>query len=249
MIMRRRIFYDNEEPFGRLVDAVTYINPEIFAADVPSELISLAKTCLSKNPEHRLQFVTWSSFTPPSEKEPALVALKEKVRRNAEAAMGIPIEIEDLAQKQRTIRAVTAKLQVQIEGLVHEETIGNGLFPPLSTHQYPSQNVSAAITAFSFSPAGALGLSNRLHLVIRTSVIDAGSQLVKIEAAAFLASKASPPVPPDVSNFEGELLFAASYEEQVVREKVNFALYTALSQSQEVADDVGSDTLLLRLLR
>lgn len=130
MIMKRRIFSDHEEPFARLVDAVTYVNPEIAATDVASPLVSLAKTCLSKKPEHRLVYVKWTDFRPRDVLAASLANLRDQVKRNAEAALGVRIDIEDVAEKQRTIRATTARIQDKIERFVREETIGNGLFPP-----------------------------------------------------------------------------------------------------------------------
>ncbi len=247
MIMRKRIFSDNEEPFARLVDAVTYVNPEITAADVAPQLVSLAKTCLSKKPEHRLAYVKWTDFRPRDVSASSLANLRDQVKRNAEAALGIRIDIEDLAEKQRTIRASTARIQVEVESFVHEETIGNGLFPPVSTHQYPSQNVNVAITAFSFAVAPSLGLVNRLHLVLRTSLIDPGSGLVEIEGAAFLSCKAGRATPPDVSNFEGEELFVGSFEAALVRERVSIALYAALAQAQAAQAEIGGEVLFLKI--
>jgi serine/threonine protein kinase len=247
MIMGKRIFSDNEEPFGRLVDAVTYVNPHIEAADVPPQLLSLAKTCLSKRPEHRLMYVKWTDFQPKDASVLSLANLRDRVKRNVEAALGIQIDIEDLAEKQRTIRASTARIQVKIERFVHEETIGNGLFPPVSTHQYPSQNANVATTAFSFAVAPSLGLGNRLHLILRTSLIDPGSELIEIEGAAFLSSKTGPATPLDVSTIEGEGLFVGSFEEALVRERVSIALYAALEKAQSAPAEIGSEVLFLKI--
>ena len=247
MIMGRRIFSDYEEPFARLVDAVTYSNPEIGAADVAPQLVSLAKTCLSKKPEHRLMYVKWADFHPRQAPATSLANLRDQVKRNVEAALGVRIDIEDLAEKPRTVRASTARLQVAVERFVHEETIGNGLFPPVSTHQYPSQNVNVATTTFSFAVVPSLGLRNRLHLFLRTSLIDSGSQLVRIEGAAFVSSNAELASPPDVSDIEGEELFVGSFEEVLVRERVSIALYTALAQAQAAQPEIGAEVLFLKI--
>jgi eukaryotic-like serine/threonine-protein kinase len=247
MIMRKRIFSDYEEPFGRLVDAVTYENPEIKATDVPPRLVSLARTCLSKKPEHRLAYINWAHFCPPDPREPAIVGLRERVKLNAEAALGVRIDIEDLAEKQRSIRAKTSRLQVQIERLVHEETIGNGLFPPVSTHQYPSQNNNVATTAFSFAVAPSLGLANRLHLILRTSLVDAGCELVEIECAALLSSQNGLASPPEVSEIEGEKIFVGAFEVALVRDRVDLVLYSALAQAQAAKAEVGGEVLFLKL--
>lgn len=247
MIMKKRIFSEHEEPFARLVDAVTYVNPEVTAADVAPNLVSLAKTCLSKKPDHRLAYVRWDDFQPKDLSPTSLAKLKDQVKHNAEAALGIRIDIEDLAQKQRTIRATTARIQDIIERFVHEETIGNGLFPPISTHQYPSQNVNVATTAFSFAVVPSLGLSNRLHLILRTSLIEQGSELVEVEGAAFLSSKESPATPLDVSNIEGEKLFVGSFEAALLRDRVSLALYTALAQAQTALAETGSEFKFLKI--
>ena len=83
----------------------------------------------------------WADFHPRQAPATSLANLRDQVKRNVEAALGVRIDIEDLAEKPRTVRASTARLQVAVERFVHEETIGNGLFPPVSTHQYPSQKL------------------------------------------------------------------------------------------------------------
>jgi eukaryotic-like serine/threonine-protein kinase len=249
MIMRRRIFADEEDPFARLVDAVTYKDPEIKAgADVPPELISLARTCLSKKPEHRLNYVKWTDFNPKELSTSSLTSIKELVQRNAEAALGVRIEIEDLAQNQRTIRAKTGRLQFCLQRCVHDEVIGNNLFPPLSTRDYASQNANVATTAFSFANASGLGLSNRLHLVVRTSLIDVGSELVEIEVTVFLSSRSGAPIPPENLQIEGEKLFVGAFEEAIVRERMTLVLYNALARAQGHTDDVGDEFLFLKVM-
>jgi serine/threonine protein kinase len=247
MIMRRRIFSEQEEPFARLVDAVAYIDPEIKAADVPPELISLARTCLSKKPEHRLTYVKWSDFQPRDASKTPVADFKDLVRKNAEAALGIRIDIDDVAQKKRTIRAKTSKLQFCLQRFLHDEVIGNNLFPPVATREYPSQNAHVAMMAFSFANASSLGLHNRLHLVVRLSLVDVGSELVEIEGTAFLASKNSSATPPDNLNIEGEKLFVGSFEEALVRERLTLALYKALVLAQEQTADVGDELQFLKL--
>lgn len=92
-----------------------------------------------------------------------------------------------------------------------------------------------------------LGLTNRLHLILRTSLIDPGAELVEVEGAAFLSSKEGAATLLDVSNIEGEKLFLGSFEAALVRERVSIALYTALVQAQTAQTDIGPEFKFLKI--
>jgi serine/threonine protein kinase len=67
LIMRRSLLADFENPFARLVNAVQHETPRIESKAVSPALVDLARCCLLKLANMRLQLVSWKSF----EEEPA----------------------------------------------------------------------------------------------------------------------------------------------------------------------------------
>ena len=67
LIMRRPLFADFENPYARLVNAVQQETPKIESKVVPPALVELARYCLVKPVQTRLQLVSWEHF----EKEPS----------------------------------------------------------------------------------------------------------------------------------------------------------------------------------
>jgi eukaryotic-like serine/threonine-protein kinase len=86
MIMQKRIFGDITEPYARLVQAVERDVPKIEAADVPADLVFLARNCLVKDPDLRLKFVDWEQFEVPQPKKPRVADLKDRIRRRQASA-------------------------------------------------------------------------------------------------------------------------------------------------------------------
>src|SRR5262249_30245775 len=81
LLMRKRIFADSVDPYGKLVKAVLYDRPEIAPESKPPRLVSLARNCLVKDPRIRLQLVSWKDFRVPDGNVDPAIAAKEQIRK------------------------------------------------------------------------------------------------------------------------------------------------------------------------
>lgn len=77
LLMKCEIFNNFSTPFAILVQAVIEREPEIYGADV--ELVRLAKHCLVKNPQTRLELVGWSNFVEKTDSSNQVDNLRAKI--------------------------------------------------------------------------------------------------------------------------------------------------------------------------
>ncbi len=66
LIMKKRLFADQDEPPARLYDSIRLVSPEIEAQDCEQWLILLARSCLIKDWRERARLVSWESFLEPN---------------------------------------------------------------------------------------------------------------------------------------------------------------------------------------
>ena len=76
LLMQRPIFSEVTEPFSLLIDAVRSTNPSISGGD--QRLMSLARRALVKQPETRLEMLTWSDFEDAGQPENATGEARKK---------------------------------------------------------------------------------------------------------------------------------------------------------------------------
>lgn len=235
LIMRRRIFQDFIHPYGLLVQMVEHQVPVIDAADVPPNLVLLAKNCLSKDPLHRLRFVKWEDFNVREMDDTSPAEAKERIRRRLQQNQATSPELVDV-EAEREKRAVQRSLD-QIRSLVHnsisEECIGSGLFPPLEIHDLLSPQLEAIVEVrFCASPEH--GIRQLLHLLFSIKLLDRHSQAIQIRFVAALGDNGL--TWDSSSDSRARPVFEGVLEESVLRKQLNNSLYITLDLAQRHSD-------------
>ena len=82
LIMRKPLFQEYVNPYGRLVMAVQNDLPSVVSATLPSYLVDVCRAALVKNPSTRLRLISWESFRRPV-KATAGTAARERVTRRS----------------------------------------------------------------------------------------------------------------------------------------------------------------------
>lgn len=122
LIMRRRIFADYASPFAALVEAVKNIVPQVEAGDVAQELVLLARSCLTKDPELRLRLVKWEDFDPTPRPQESASAAEERIRKRQLLARGSQANDPNVAERAaQTVRRTVDHVEERIQALVRKE--------------------------------------------------------------------------------------------------------------------------------
>lgn len=128
MIMRKRIFDEIDGPPVALTDAVRYKKP-VVDNSACNHISNLARNCLEKDWELRLELVTWDDFlqsTELNEQKPAehRIASRIEASRKSQGTKNI---ITPRLSKRKTVERVRS----QIIFLLREQCTDVGLFPAL----------------------------------------------------------------------------------------------------------------------
>jgi hypothetical protein len=179
--MRTPLFYEFSEPFGRLVNAVQQEKPKIASSQVSPDLVELAKRCLSKKPELRLELVTWEDFQPPRVTADPVKAVKEKIsKRNIEtAAAGRERESGKPEQDREESAWKLKDYCTQVQSLIRDECIESGLFPRLTGGDI-ADHFNIVFEPFNSTN----GKNVRLTFVVSLDWLDAADDLVSITISA-----------------------------------------------------------------
>ena len=232
LIMRRRLFGDIMEPYARLVQAVERDIPSITASDVQADLVFLARNCLQKRPDLRLDLVTWKSFEIPPPKVSRTADLKERIRhRRVPPAEGFGSQ--EAEERNQVVRQRAADLQSQIQSTIRRDCVGSGLFPPVKIVGVQDESPENACTVVFVAASAAHSIKAPLHLWVHLTVLDAASGAIQLGAWASISNNYSDteiPKPPGVRT-----IFRGVYDEALVRPVLQQLLYSALDEAQQLA--------------
>ncbi len=233
MVMKKRIFEDYSEPYARLVEAVRSETPKIAAPGVSADLVLLAQHCLLKDPKLRLRLVKWENFQPKAPTVPVAVAAKERIRKRIAAHRSIEAKLEENVMGEHEARAsrrVVEDCHSAVERILRRECIGTELFPPLELHNYSDSTPTQALTALSFPPSPAFGITQRLTMWVALDLSDRASKIVTIR----VASKIGDVDPSDASAMpETILLYEGIFEDEVISGRLHDFLYETLDKAQQ----------------
>jgi eukaryotic-like serine/threonine-protein kinase len=181
MIMRRPLFHHLGDPYSELVQAVLNERPEIFGDDVRS--VSLAKRCLVKNPDTRLEIVQWSEFLEePAEVGAGLALLQSKLKARqasikADSAVAVTFASEAQRLAKQRMEDVANRFVSRVASLLN----ASDLFPLRTTKSDTDSVSQSCTTLIAFEKDSELGLDYHLVLkfVIRLVDENAGDPMYK----------------------------------------------------------------------
>lgn len=232
LIMRRSLFADFENPYARLVNAVQYETPKIESKSVSPALVELARYCLLKPVQTRLQLVSWEHF----EKEPtsvdAVADLKSRIVRRTMAKRS---EQKGGGAKRYGSDQRLNQYFMDMQSMCRLECVENrSVFPPVEIRVL-SKSSNARQFAVQFEPSKAHGLLRHLRVELTVHWIDPDSDISEVRAAALVSSKAFHPRQGPAELTSG--LYIGIYAPDTVRRSVITVLYRALDGAQQVTEE------------
>jgi len=232
LIMRRPLFADFENPYARLVNAVQQETPKIESKVVPPALVELARYCLVKPVQTRLQLVSWEHF----EKEPStgdsVADLKSRIVRRTLAGAN---EKKSPVPKRHGADQRLDQYFIDLQTMCRLECVENSnVFPPVEVVAV-AKSPNCRQFAVQFDPSGPHGLSEHLRVEFSVRWIDPDSDISEVLASGLVSPK---PFKQKLTlATTASLLFKGIYAADTVRESVTTALYRALDKAQQIADD------------
>jgi serine/threonine protein kinase len=234
LLMKKRIFAEDTDPFARLVNAVLYESPQIDAVGKPVHLVTLARNCLVKKPDLRLSLVSWGAFDPPTEGDIVAIA-KERIRkRKIQATYELsPDESEADSGPQRRGAALLSTLLPRLAEGIREECT-EGQLPPRSVQDYSDDRASSGLVDIRFNAAPRAGLLAAISFRVLLKVVDSEAQIVSIH---FMSLSGNAEDQPQVAD-AGPAIFSGLFDGLAVREAIAKVLYPAMAEAMEVPTQV-----------
>lgn len=192
LIERTTIFSYALDPYARLVNAVQQDNPKFTATDVPTDLVSLAERCLVKDPNARLDLVSWQDFDSIPPQASPRESAREKIRQRLGART--PTSRAPDPEYQR-LRLVRAKAE-EIRDIVRNVCVSEPLLPPLRVDESRLREEAVQFQII-FSPSPRFGLKVYFILAFSVVLVETKSGAVILNASGWLDMG-----PPD-SNYRG----------------------------------------------
>lgn len=236
LIMKKPLFYEYSNPYALLVEAVNKYTPIIEADDVDPDLIQLAKNCLIKNPDVRLQLVNWDSFWLVSQPTRSIEVVKKRVRQryiltqSDELAYITPLDEREVRRRNRLQRQMLDK----IEAIIREECVGNHDFPPMEVKKPAVNNPEFSQLVITFPPSTVHQLSLSLYLVLNMTIMDVDTQAIYL---SYFSAVGNGMIDLQQLNEESFCpLFKGVYQEEILKEKIEGLLYLSLDAGQRVGN-------------
>jgi serine/threonine protein kinase len=241
LIMKRPLFAQYGDPYGRLVEAVRNEIPVIEAKDVPPELIVLARNCLLKDPTQRLRFVTWAHFRQPSASASKATQAKARIaNRVATIRVSRSTDSEDLVRA-RAVERAAAEIGGDVEEIIRGESIANpSAFPRfgLNPLESTSTHVVRFLTCYSTSPDLGLQVYPLLYVTVR--ILDAASRTVEVRLALGVSNKRISALGPPSTLPPGEPLFEGVFDRAAIAGRLSEVLYVLIDRAQQISESGAS---------
>lgn len=179
LIMRKPLFNDYVNPYGRLVMAVQNDMPSIGSATLPSYLVEACKAALVKNPRTRLELVDWRSFSPPL-KTSAGAAARERVTRRSVVNQATAItDAPSTGGTPDLVDVVIDLIKVEARRIRNANTAA---FPPLTIARQPQTGRTVTI---ALRAAAQQGLPAGLTIALDVDVVDEAAQAISLSISAW----------------------------------------------------------------
>lgn len=226
LIMRIPLFQDFEEPFVRLSNAIQHVTPTVISNKVPSSLLALARNCLIKDPNVRLQAVSWSDFQPRAESGGKQMAsiMRRMIARKKHT---VQPRHDTLIDRNELLKRISEQIR---EALRHECL--NGYFPR-QLFKGPEQEESNSFRlVLDFARSAEESLRCHFKIIFWVSFLAERDDAILINASNLL-SKEDMEIPSDLAV---ESVYRGVFMENEVISRLMPYVFTATDLAQSHPD-------------
>lgn len=231
LMVRAPLFHEYLSPYARLVEAVLNTHPVIDATDVQPDLILLAKSCLTKDPDLRLRLVTWDHFQVRPRPVDALSKVQGRIRTRLVLAQACPKPLVHDEGRDRAIRRTLDFVEEKTQGIIRRECVGTELFPPVEIADWGARPPDVTGFSLRFGASQEHGLSLPVTLYFRIRLLDHEAVIVSVTFAISTFSGH-----PEEDQVPLEALFEGPFDEASLAPQLQGLLYSALDAAQSASD-------------
>lgn len=228
VIMCKPLFDDYSEPYGRLVHAVDKEIPIIKNESIDSELILLAKNCLTKKPDLRCKLVSWESFTKAPDDISASVKLKHKILQRKKAALLSESDLK-AEEKSRVNSNRVGEVLNQIASVVRKVRVAAEYLPPSEQKISNQPDEGTGKLTLLFKESIKYAVSVKFSILIETEVVDPMDSVVIMRYIATIGDDVSD----EDNEVDARLVYEGVLDEGALEEKIENIFLHVVDNVQE----------------
>ena len=248
MIMKQPIFYEHRDPYARLVDAVKEEPPIINAADVDSEIILIAKSCLVKDPVTRLSLINWDKLTKPIQKEKTVDSFRDRIKRRNRIirAGNKESSSEDVNNEYRLFRDLE-NLTHEIKQIIRNTCRGDtDCFPRFEINHYLQDSNTEASIHICFNPSRNHHLFNTGILILNLSISSWPDEITTVTFVAMASSCVdSLNKPFEIGKYKP--LYKGKYDQKLIQKRIESLLFEFIDICQECKEVKKDESIFLEI--
>lgn len=243
LLTKRTIFEEFLIPYPRMVEAVKYTSPDLNVPGADPDLVALAQSCLVKDPITRLRLVNWDSFAaaPPAV---SVATIKDRVKKR-QLSVSPEAGNDELVSLGRG--RMLNDLLARTSTMIRDECLDNvDVFPPVEVHDDTPPGADAVAFRAAFPQSTGKSLSVSFALLFSIKLLDVPASIVEISVACAISR--------DVRTFPGRafsphcVLYRGPFSDEMVKERIDYALYTAVEAAMACAAVSHGDAQPLNIM-
>jgi serine/threonine protein kinase len=179
LLTRVPLFADDLTPYAHLVEAVTHKAVSIKAPGAPPELRMLAQDCLVKDPDKRLQLVSWDRFQRPPAVVGDIGAIRERIaqRRKSAAALPAPANLPPGLIEKHAVEGLRNSMERALRDSCKQCDL-----PPF--HVETDDAPPVARVRLVFGPSRTHATTAAFAIYLEGAVMDVAESIVRVSIAA-----------------------------------------------------------------
>ncbi|MGH6986975.1 MAG: serine/threonine-protein kinase [Caulobacteraceae bacterium] len=183
LLVKRPIFEQFANPYGKLVNAVQHERPIIVNPDAPGRLVQLAERCLLKNPRTRVRVVHWEDFD--SIDDTSGPSARDRV---AERMVTLRAQREEASFVAHQRPAVASRIRNHVLSVLKlAATAARTSIPDLPPLQRSRCEADDLAVEFVFEPSAEQGFPHGLVVRVRAEVVDAEENVISCDGFAYIS--------------------------------------------------------------
>jgi eukaryotic-like serine/threonine-protein kinase len=228
LIMRERLFSGFDKPWPKLVKAVEGETPVIHQADVPQDLVWLAKNCLLKKPQLRLEYVHWEHFSSVPPNKDYIQSARDRVRGRFAASVDQPKSESELPSWE--IHRRLAEFQRRLNALIKDICVDQSVLPRFKSYEMSAISDTKTFVLLRFEANSNLQLAGQISILFALEIVEPVSGVVAILAHCIYGTKFSGE--DDLQNAPPNEVFGGVFDEAVLAEKLEGTIYRIIDVCQ-----------------
>lgn len=237
LIMRYPLFQKQQEPYGKLVQAVCNEIPNVQATDVEPDLIRVTKLCLTKDPTIRIRYLKWEDFEFGENRNDDIKLKRSRIKKRYGLSDSTS---ENLGGNYKLNRRNSYEIIQTFGELVRNICITDKHLPPITLKQGEWTCENTTKYTLIFDESEKYSLITQLQIIFELNILDPETKLIQVSAIAILGEAGAFDEMPQNRNE----VYEGIYEEKCLEKEVEKIIINYFDEGQSMSEKPETNDIL-----